>query len=121
MENIQNETIEQIKVVHWVRSKTKLKIIHIANEGRRSYLQGALLKKLGLTKGVADLFLPQSCGDRKGVWIEMKSASGKLSPDQSAFLDEMTSLGYLAVCCYGAEAAISIIQEAYNLPKTLFS
>lgn len=109
------EYVEQIKVVHWIRSKTNLKVIHIANEGKRSHVQGSLMKRMGLTKGVADLFLPQRCGEYSGMWIEMKSSSGKLSLEQSSFLKEMTELGYLAVACWGSESAINIIQEAYDL------
>ena len=117
MANIRSEQTEHIKVVHWVKSKTCLKVIHIRNEGVRGYAEQAIIKRMGLCKGASDLFFPASCGAFKGLFLELKSFSGKLSPEQTAFLDEMTQLGYLAVCCWGAEAAIKFIQEAYGLAR----
>ena len=112
---IQAEAIEQIKVCHWLKSKTNLRFYHFVNEGKRSYANASLLKRMGMKAGVADLFLPESCGSFKGLWLELKSSSGKLSPAQSEFLEEMTKLGYLAICCWGSDSAIKFIKQAYGI------
>ena len=61
------ELTEQQAVMEWAEYQTgrypELKLLyHIPNEGKRSVVNGANLKKAGLKKGVPDLCLPVARG-----------------------------------------------------------
>ena len=86
--------------------------------GTLSPRKAVAMKKSGLKKGVADLFLPVPKRNRAGtiiscgLFIEMKKKrGGVLSPEQAAFLDQMKSNGYTAICANGADEAIAQIQK----------
>lgn len=110
----QPERIELIKVVHWVRSNTSLPIIHIANERKTTEGHGLLFKKMGVTPGVPDLFIPRAFSEYHGLWVEMKSAYGKASEEQIDFIQKMRAEMYRAEICYSAEEAISLIQQCFT-------
>ncbi len=76
---MQNKTelTEQQAVMEWAEYQTgrypELKLLyHIPNEGKRSVVNGANLKKAGLKKGVPDLCLPVAKGNYHSLYIEMK-------------------------------------------------
>lgn len=89
---------------------------HIPNGGSRgdtkltASKQGALMKKIGVKKGVLDVFFPYPVGALCGLYIEFKSPSGKgeLSPEQLEFIK------YL----YPKRFAIAIVddwQDAFSI------
>jgi len=110
------EQIEQIKVCDWVKQCTDLPFIHTANERKCTPQQGALLKRMGVFAGVADIFIPRATERHHGLFIELKTLKGKPTPAQIKFLDSMNAEGYFSLVCYGAEEAIETIKTFYNLP-----
>ena len=70
-------------------------IFHIPNEGKRSLKSALTLKRMGLKNGVPDIFVSVPCGQYHGMYIEFKSAKGKLTTDQQEFLSDA-----LAKCYY---------------------
>ena len=109
------ETIEQIRIVEWIKQTTNLPVIHIANEGKRSQAMGAILKRMGMVAGASDLFIPRANAEYHGLFIEVKVGKGKLSPAQTMFIDKMLSEGYMALAVWGADAAIEFIRTFYQL------
>jgi hypothetical protein len=107
------EDIIQIQVVHWIKSNTTLPVIGIANQRACSPREGAKLKRMGVKAGCSDLFIPRPSSIYHGLWIELKTAKGKPSTHQIAFVKEMQYEGYEAVFAYGFEEAIAIIKEFY--------
>ena len=77
-----------------------------------SCVEAAHFKRLGVKAGVPDLLLPYPVGDHHGLWIELKSLSGKPSPAQREWILWLREQGYCAYICRGADAAIRCI-EAY--------
>jgi len=114
---MKQEDIEQIKLCEWLKNRTDLPFFSIANQRKCNPQYGNLLKRMGVRAGVSDLMLPRSTNEYHGTFIELKTTSGKLSPLQQEFLDDMNKEDYAAVCCYGADAAIAFIQTIYNLPR----
>ncbi len=113
------EQIEQIKVMDWVRFNNLDKIVlHIANERSCSAQHGAILKRMGVMKGVSDLFITRASRGYYGAWIELKSNTGKLSKEQSEFLFNMSKEGYFAVCRFGADEAIATIRDYLMMSST---
>ncbi len=111
------EDIEQIKVMEYLRQcHPNIPVIHIANQRQTSPEHGRLLKRMGVRAGVADLFFPCSgVAGKKGLWIELKSSTGKPSELQLDFLSEMILADYEAKVCYGADEAIEVIKCFYSL------
>lgn len=85
--------------------------IHIPNEGKRSWHYGKKLKRLGLKKGVSDLFIPYPTYQHAGLWLEIKKIGGKLTTSQSAWLNKMRDLGYVAEVGFGYDQCVKIIQD----------
>jgi hypothetical protein len=112
---VNREAIEQIKVAEFVKQCTDLPFIHIANERRTSPQQGALLKRMGVRAGVSDIFIPRANQYYHGLFIELKTLTGKASPAQKQFVRDMIAEGYEAVFAYGAEDCIAIIKEFYGI------
>lgn len=83
----------------------------IPNGGGRSKAEGGRLKAEGVRKGVPDIFCAMPQGPFHGLWIEMKSATGRVSDEQTTWLDESRAMGYAGAVCRSAD-------EAFNLWRT---
>ncbi len=144
------EDKEHIRVVNYIKDKLPEVIaLHVPNEGERSSFQKYRLSLMGILKGFPDfIFLHpkyESNNSTKliylGLAIELKAqdhrrvvmkgrnagkvvnAKGKLSDEQNELLKKMNDMGYKAVCCFGADEAIKVIDEYfkdfYELQKEL--
>lgn len=107
------EQLEQIKVYEFVRQCTDLPFIHIANERKIAAHKGLILKRMGVLKGVSDIFIPRATKHYHGAWIELKTDEGRVSPSQLEFINDMIKEGYFAQVCYGADEAILVIKSLY--------
>ena len=108
------ESDEQIALFEWARLNEakypELKLMFaIANGGKRNVREAARLKKEGVKPGVLDIFLSVSKfldnGDEykstyhHGLYIEMKSAKGKLSENQEWWVEQLRNQGYRVEVC----------------------
>ncbi|AJJ54868.1 VRR-NUC domain protein [Yersinia pseudotuberculosis IP 32953] len=98
--NHQAETEEQAALIEWA-DKTVIDgicigdyLIHIPNEGKRGPKAARDAKRLGLRKGVPDLFLALPRGGYAGLWIEMKSSKGHVNNNQNCWLSKLGDIGY---------------------------
>lgn len=114
--NHQPETEEQAALIEWA-DKTVIDgicigdyLIHIPNEGKRGPKAARDAKRLGLRKGVPDLFLALPRSGYAGLWIEMKSGKGMPTEAQVAWITRLTRAGYMAKVCYGFKHAQAQIQ-----------
>lgn len=109
---VASEAQEQAAVIRWWGlvcgryGVPELCLMHIANEGTRSAARGRLMKSQGVRAGVSDLFLSVPRGGFCGLWIEMKRKGGRVSPEQTAFLEHMKAMGYDGAVCRGADEAM---------------
>jgi hypothetical protein len=81
----------------------------LGGDARLRSIQMNKLKAEGLLTGAADLFLMVPIGTYHGMFIEMKSKSGKLSEDQKSFLGAAQLMGYFCVVCFSFEEAKNAI------------
>ncbi len=81
----------------------------IPNGGARDPITGAMLKAEGVKRGVPDLFLPTAAGTYHGLFLEMKTASGRLSPEQQQWHHKLRAQGYACVTAHGLEPAIDTL------------
>ena len=120
--NAQPEAAEQENVIKWARDNEKtypfLWMLHSSLNGvKLSKIQAGKAKASGMLSGVPDLFLPVPRGSFCGLYIEMKSATGRIMPSQSRYLSAVSDFGYSAVVCYSANEAIKTIENYYFDPK----
>lgn len=115
------ETEEQAALIEWA-DKTVIDgicigdyLIHIPNEGKRGPKAARDAKRLGLRKGVPDLFLALPRGGYAGLWIEMKSMDRKPTADQNQWIKRVNEIGYIAKIEFSCNDAVKTITEYINI------
>ena len=109
-----SENSLQINLVNWFNYNyphLKDDLLHVANERSCSIQQGRLLKRMGVKRGVSDIFLGVPTNKYHGLWIELKTPTGKLSPEQKSFIERKNMRGYFATAAYGLEQAQDVIRD----------
>lgn len=112
-----SESNEQIAAMDWLRLQhpdVAEHTMHIGNERKATYYAGYIMKRMGVLKGASDLFLAWPSRDFHGLFIEVKSRTGKPTPEQLKFINRMLNKGYFALVCYGADEIISTISWYLN-------
>lgn len=74
-------------------------------QGHRSAANGARMKAEGMRKGTLDLHLAIPRGQYHALWIELKTATGKLSPSQREMIARLRTQGYAAGGAWGLDDA----------------
>ena len=89
--------------------------LHVPNEGKRDRIQGARLRAMGLKSGVPDILILESAPNKpnvRGVAIELKrKKGGRLSENQTNWLESLRRRGFHAVVCKGYQSAIKELEE----------
>jgi hypothetical protein len=108
-----SEDAIHLAVMEWVNLHPSISpyVIHIPNEGKRSFSFGKKLKKMGMRAGVYDLFIAIPKNGYHGMWLELKSRKGKLSKEQLQFCEDMGKQDYFPYVVYTIDDAIEIIKE----------
>ena len=111
------EAQEQEWLFHWALLESvkwpELRLMyHIPNEGKRSVRGGAAMKRQGLRAGVPDICLPVPRGGCHGLYIELKREhGGRISAEQTEWMERLTAQGYQASLCHGWRAAAEAIEQ----------
>ena len=106
----------QMQIMDWVRLVPELDkhLLHIPNGGFRNAREGAKFKRMGVKAGVSDLFLAKPSKTRHGLWVELKSERGVLTPNQKNWLALMQANGYEAVVCRSFDEFLEVIKGYVN-------
>jgi hypothetical protein len=123
------EAVEQTALMQWARLESKAHpdlafLFHIPNGQKltgstlQRQIRGARLKAQGVKAGVPDLFLPVPRFGRHGLFIELKAQGGRVSKEQTAWIDELSQRGYRACVCVGWLQARDEILDYLNPPTT---
>lgn len=98
---VPSEAQEGRWLMQWARFNG-LPLVHVPNEGRRTWGAGKHLKEQGLAKGFPDYALWEMRKGYGALLIELKRTRGAhISYDQTIWLKRLNDKGYLAVVCYG--------------------
>jgi len=120
------ESAEQSIVVRWWQAQYPALWRHLQASQNGAVLSGNAtqraiqvnrLKAAGMVVGQADLFLALPRKNSHGLYIEMKSETGKASKEQSEFLSDMSKQGYMTMIAYGADEAIAAIKFYMKAPE----
>lgn len=65
--------------------------------------------KTGYIKGFPDLQITEARKEYHGLFIELKTKTGRLTPYQKEWIQDLNERGYLAKCCKGMDEAIALI------------
>lgn len=106
------EAWHQRQLIQWARQfQWGQFLFHIPNETTGG--QGWIVRnrQMGCKKGVPDLMLPIPVHGYHGMFIEMKKPGGRTDPTQKRWNNVLNEFGYLAVVCYGWEAARDALQR----------
>lgn len=100
------EHLEQVQLMEWVdhpdqwEAWPELELLHaIPNGGKRDGRTAGKLKNEGVKAGVPDLFLPAARLCYHGLYIEMKTDTGKTSAKQDRFISLLRGQDYLVIVC----------------------
>ena len=117
------EQKEQINLIEWSQQPSIRKVypelallFHIPNE-RPDKVQAAILKNMGVKRGVPDLFLPVPSGGYHGLFIEMKTDKGRTSDAQLWWGDHLKANGYMFDVCRGWKEATGALIWYLNLSQ----
>ena len=92
-------------------SRLRLATFAIPNGGSRNCLEAKNLKAQGVTPGVPDLFMAVPYNGFQGLFIELKSKTGRLSEQQKKWIDNLNDRSYKAVVCYSLDEAMNAVTE----------
>lgn len=106
------EHAHQVALLQWARTKqipnapdiepgsfVSDYLFAIPNGGRRNPREAGRMKAEGVKAGVSDLLLPIARSGSIGLWIEMKSSTGRMTPAQREWVARMRLAGYRAERC----------------------
>ena len=71
---------------------------------------------MGVKPGVPDITLPVPRGIYHGLYIELKTDSGKTSKEQNEWLAEAREDGYYTAVCYSWPEAAEVLERYLSLP-----
>ena len=92
-------------------------LYHIENERQCSPQQAARRKRMGVKKGVPDLCLPVARGQYHGLYIELKTPTGRSTKEQNWWIDALNDAGYFAEVCHGWESAARVLEWYLGLKR----
>lgn len=117
-----SEAKHQQAVIKWsqqpaVRSRwPELALLHhIKNETREGAAQVAVDKAMGVKAGVPDLCLPVARDRYHGLYIEMKTESGRISEAQKWWGEKLLEQGYMFEVCHGWKSAVGVLEWYLSL------
>ena len=117
----QSEAAEQETLIAWVRMMSRnipeLKWLHASLNGvKLSPGQAAKCKRQGMVAGIPDLFWPFPSHGYHGLYIELKTRTGRTSKIQRECMRYLKSVGYKVVVAHGWYEARKVL-EAYIVGK----
>lgn len=109
------EDHEQIMFVTWLRNQG-YRVAASANGGKRNLFEAMKLKRMGVSAGFPDIFVPLPRAIYHGFFVEMKRVSGgKVSDLQLEWLSYLRLMGYYAEVANGFDEARELFMQYLKL------
>jgi hypothetical protein len=112
----ESEHKEQVALFRWAEfaaaRRPELRLLYaIPNGGHRHKAVAARMKAEGVRRGVLDICLPVARAPHHGLYIEMKTRRGRVSPDQRRWIAALRAQGYRAEVCRDWSEARQVIEQ----------
>jgi hypothetical protein len=104
---IHRAVIEHLRL----RGQPDCVFFHVPNGGYRRPVEARILRGLGVTKGVPDLLLFRG---GRAYALELKSESGRPTPEQLAMLARLDAAGVFTAITHGLDRALRVL-EAWGI------
>lgn len=101
---------EWFSIVH---RKHASQYLRIDVGGYRRPAEARVLKKEGQKAGLSDILIAVPIVPYHGLWLEVKTKTGKLSDHQRTFLKNQKNYGYAVCVGYGLQDCESIINDYF--------
>lgn len=99
----------QTACVRWFRYQyPKYLCFAVPNGGSRNPLEAKRLKAEGVLPGVSDLII---LSEKKALFIEMKTTTGRQNENQKAFQQKIEKLGFSYFLCRSFDEFIKICES----------
>lgn len=109
---MKEEDLIQMAVVRYIHRRYPDMLFTISPSGMRLPIGVARkFKMMGYRAGTPDLIILEPRGDFHGLFIELKTAKGKASPEQRQFAADLLMRGYCSLLCFGHMEAIREIDR----------
>lgn len=118
---MQNERNEQIHFIHWLRAVHPSvitiisPIVKYGGNMQQRLIQGRIQKLMGYMPGTLDIFIPEPREPYYGLFIELKAAKGKVSPEQKQMREWLEGKGYYTAICFSCDEAIEVTTRYLNI------
>ena len=117
---IPHEHEEQVTFIEYAQAKLPHHLYSLLwatpNGGVRHMGTAIKLKAEGVKAGVPDITFAYPRGKYHGLFIEMKRRKlGRLSPEQSSFIEALRGVGYKVEVCKGCDCAIEVLNNYLSL------
>ena len=100
----ESEHAIQCQAIQWIRQNTPYVCYAIPNGGSRGRRQGAALKAEGVLAGIPDIHIPAL-----SLFIEMKTAVGKVSPVQKEMHERLRKDCQIVEVCRSLEEVQDVV------------
>ena len=100
----ESEHVIQCKAVQWIKQYTPYVVYAVPNGGKRGKLEAMRLRAEGVLAGIPDLHIPALA-----LYIEMKTAVGKVSPVQKDVHEQLRRDGQAVHVCRSLEDVQDIV------------
>lgn len=74
-------------------------------------------RAMGVKKGVPDLCLPVPRGKYHGLYIELKTETGRTSEAQEWWGEQLLGQGYFWEVCHGWQSAVKVLEWYLDLKE----
>lgn len=106
---------QQKAFITWVRyAYPKLMLFSIPNGGKRSKAVAGKMKAEGVISGIPDILVAKQSGGYPALFIEMKSAKGRMSENQIEVKKQLEAEGYKVEVCYSFDEARQVLGDYLN-------
>lgn len=111
-DHIQETCVRWYRLVHRDKMITSFPAGYVfGGDATKRAILGKRMKDMGYMKGVPDLFIPHANRFYHGMFIEMKTPKGRLSPEQKESIRRLESENYKCTVCRSLDEFMKAVNE----------
>lgn len=117
-EHLQQKTLINMVDWHAKRHPDLAMLYAVPNGSARHKAVAGKLRAEGVRSGVPDLCLPVARGGCHGLYIELKTATGRVQASQRDWMARLEAQGYRAVVCRGWREAWAELTDYLDITNS---